>query len=290
MLRAVLYDDKIFFSRHKLDGDWIKNAMFNSDVKVEFDNKHEDHYLRAMFPTGLKNANYADAGGHFTVDHRPIKAQGPTQHSKWPDMATLPQNNFVDISDGKRGVAFLNDSLTEYEVLEDDDRTVALSLLRAVKTWIVTGHVGSDFPSQKEGHCKGKQIAHYAIRPHCGTWQDANIPLEAELFNVPVIPIQTRTHNGNLPAQTNSFFEIENSAIRFSAFKKAENNNNFIIRVYNPTNKEQVGNLKFFNTLKNVWETNLNEDRIQEILIINDKKIMINVLEQKICSFEVEFE
>ena len=38
MLRAVLYDDKIFFSRHKLDGDWIKNAMFNSDVKVEFDN------------------------------------------------------------------------------------------------------------------------------------------------------------------------------------------------------------------------------------------------------------
>ena len=38
MLRAVLYDDKIFFSRHKLDGDWIKNAIFNSDVKVEFDN------------------------------------------------------------------------------------------------------------------------------------------------------------------------------------------------------------------------------------------------------------
>jgi len=38
MLRGVLYNDKIFFSRHKLDGDWIKNAIFNSDVKVEFDN------------------------------------------------------------------------------------------------------------------------------------------------------------------------------------------------------------------------------------------------------------
>jgi hypothetical protein len=38
MLRAVLYNDKIYFSRHKLDGDWIKNAISDYDVKVEFDN------------------------------------------------------------------------------------------------------------------------------------------------------------------------------------------------------------------------------------------------------------
>jgi hypothetical protein len=35
-LRAVLYMDKIYFSRHRLDGDWIKNAISYSDVKVEF--------------------------------------------------------------------------------------------------------------------------------------------------------------------------------------------------------------------------------------------------------------
>ena len=38
MLLAVAYEDKIFFSRHRPDGDWIKNAISNSDVKVEFDN------------------------------------------------------------------------------------------------------------------------------------------------------------------------------------------------------------------------------------------------------------
>ncbi len=37
-LRAVRYMDKIYFSRHRLDGDWIKNAISNSDVKVKFDN------------------------------------------------------------------------------------------------------------------------------------------------------------------------------------------------------------------------------------------------------------
>jgi hypothetical protein len=30
--------DKIYFSRHRPDGDWFKNAISNSDVKVEFDN------------------------------------------------------------------------------------------------------------------------------------------------------------------------------------------------------------------------------------------------------------
>ncbi|HET6517820.1 MAG TPA: nitroreductase/quinone reductase family protein [Nitrosopumilaceae archaeon] len=38
-LRAVLYNDKIYFSRHKPDGDWFQNATKNPDVKVSFDKK-----------------------------------------------------------------------------------------------------------------------------------------------------------------------------------------------------------------------------------------------------------
>jgi len=37
-LRAVLYNDRVYFSRHKMDGDWIKNAIANPQVRVEFDN------------------------------------------------------------------------------------------------------------------------------------------------------------------------------------------------------------------------------------------------------------
>jgi hypothetical protein len=37
-LRAVLYNDKVYFSRHRLDGDWIKNAIANPEVRVEYDN------------------------------------------------------------------------------------------------------------------------------------------------------------------------------------------------------------------------------------------------------------
>ena len=36
MLRAVNHNGKIYFSRHKPDGDWFKNALKNSEVKIEY--------------------------------------------------------------------------------------------------------------------------------------------------------------------------------------------------------------------------------------------------------------
>ncbi len=38
MLRAVNYKGKIYFSRHKPDGDWFKNALTNSEVEIEYNN------------------------------------------------------------------------------------------------------------------------------------------------------------------------------------------------------------------------------------------------------------
>lgn len=38
MLRAVKYNNKIYFSRHMPDGDWFKNAMANPDVIIKYNN------------------------------------------------------------------------------------------------------------------------------------------------------------------------------------------------------------------------------------------------------------
>jgi hypothetical protein len=35
-LLAVMYENKIYFSRHRPDGDWFKNALKNPEVKVQF--------------------------------------------------------------------------------------------------------------------------------------------------------------------------------------------------------------------------------------------------------------
>ena len=36
MLRAVKHNEKIYFSRHRPDGDWFKNAIKNPEVQIEY--------------------------------------------------------------------------------------------------------------------------------------------------------------------------------------------------------------------------------------------------------------
>ena len=116
-------------------------------------------------------------------------------------MATLPQNNFVDISDGNVGFALINDSMMEYEVSNNSERVLAMTLIRAVRNWFCTEtRVGTTFSMQKGSQCLGITQLRYAIRTHSGNWQDANIPLQAELFNVEQRIVQTRKHAGKLPA------------------------------------------------------------------------------------------
>ena len=259
------------------------------EVNVSFENRHEDHYLRAMFPTGLTGAMHADVGGHFIVDRRPIRPQGPTSEAVWPDMATLPQNNFVDVSDGEAGLAFLNDSLTEYEVLDNDERTVALSLIRAVRNWVCTEtRVGSGFPSQKGGQCLGRHEIRYALRPHTGDWQSAGVPLAAEQFNAAPRLVQTRAHEGALPGDQAALFEISNPALRFSALKKAQDRDTYIVRLYNPTDKRQTGRLRLHAKLENAWLTDLNEDRQRALKVTKTNTVAVAAEPHKIVTIEIK--
>lgn len=258
------------------------------EVKVEFDNPCEDHYLRAMLPTGITKATCADSGGHFYVDRRPIRAQGPTDGSVWTDMGTLPMNNFVDVSDGDNGFAVLSDTLTEYEVLEDDRRTLAVSLLRAVKTWIVTGHVGSDFPSQKGGQCLDKHCIRYAVMPHKGDWQTAELADAAEKFNVPAIPIQSNPHEGTLPAEQASFLQLDNPQVRLSCLKKASSGTGYILRLYNPTNEPQTAQVNTAFVIQEAWLTDLSEIRQSEIAPISPETIELEIAACKISTLEIQ--
>ena len=241
-----------------------------------------------MLPTGIAKATHADSGGHFYVDGRPIRAQGPTNESVWPDMGTLPMDRFVDVSDGENGFAVLSDTLAEYEVLEDNEKTLALSLLRAVKNWIVTGHVGSDFPSQKGGQCPGKHCIRYALAPHKGNWQDADIAGASETFNTPAVPVQTNPHEGKLPAGQKSFLEIDNSLIRLSCLKKTRDRDSYIIRLYNPTAQARQGRLKIAFGVRQAWLTDLNETRLEEIEIPCPEAINVQIAPCKIVTLEIK--
>ncbi|MHC4444359.1 MAG: alpha-mannosidase [Planctomycetota bacterium] len=259
------------------------------EVTVDLENRHEDHYLRVMFPTGLKGSDQVDAGGHFIVDRRPIRPEGFSDTTAWMDMATLPQNNFVDFSDGKYGLALLNDSLTEYEVVDCEERVIALSLLRCLRNWVCTEHrCGSSWPSQKGGQALGHHQIRYAVMPHKGNWNDADIPLEAELFNIPPRLVQTRSKSGQMPPKQASLYQIDNKKLRFSAMKKTEDRDTIIFRIYNPTDTAQKGNLKFMASFSKAWYTNLNEERAAEIKLTEPNTVPITAAPYKIVTVEIQ--
>lgn len=272
----------------------LKRGERKLDVAVEVQNNHQDHYLKAIFPTGIGKADSVCSGGHFNVDSRSIRPQGPTDNSVWPDMATQPHNAFIDINDSEVGLAFVNDSFTEYEAFEDDERTVALSLLRCVENWICTGiRAGSYFPSQKGGQSQGLHKYSFSVIPHAGTWSSADIPLEADKFNSPCWPVQVtgnKTPNSKLSGENASFFEISNTQVRFSAIKKAVDSENFIVRVYNPTDSTQETNLLFGETpVDAAWICNLNEKRQEELECVKNALGGIELLPKKIVTVEVQF-
>ncbi len=258
------------------------------DVRIQFDNVCQDHYLRVMFPTGMSNAMYADSGGHFTVDHRSVRPQGPGDNKYWPDMATLPTNNFVDISDGKFGFALIHSGFTEYEVSQDSKRTLALTLLKAVQTWICTeSRVGSVYPSQKAGQCLGTHEYSYAIRPHRGSWIEADIFNQADMFNSPIKLVQTNKHSGRLPFKEHSLFSISNSLIRFSALKYSKSKKSCILRLYNPTPYSQQATTSFTEAIDGVWETELDEKRRRPIEVFDKLMYKVTLEPFKIGTYEI---
>lgn len=257
------------------------------DIKVEIDNNIKDHRLRVLYPTELK-ADYSYAAGHFGVDKRPVMSK-KSGKEYWQDMQTLPQQNFVDVTNGEAGLAFINNSLTEYELSDDGKATLALTLLRCVKNRICTERRAiNDFPEQEGGQCQGRQTATYSLYPHKGDWNEGGVYKEAQNFCAGVPVMQTAAHKRGNIKPGSSLYGISNENLVLSAFKKCEDKDALILRFFNPTEQKQESEIVFANNIKSAYVVNLNEERQREITPDNNK-LVISADKCKIVTLEIEF-
>lgn len=268
----------------------LRHGSKKVDVKLRVENTVEDHRLRVLFDTGIKAA-YSDAAGHFAVDRRHVSPVKDKNGEYWPEMQTLPQQTFVDLCHDNQGFALINNCMTEYEAMDNDKGTVALTLFRSVRNIICTEFRSAGvFPRQKGGQSLGVLEYEYAIYPHTGTWEKAGLYCEAEKLNVRLKPFQTGKHaNGRLPLET-SFFSIEPSDLVMSAFKKAEDRDSYIMRLFNPTNKSLEGIIRLYAPIRAAYLTDLNERRTFEPVATDTNTISIHVGSNKIVTVEIELE
>lgn len=264
-----------------------------------------DHRLRVHFPSDIVT-EVAHADGHFEVVTRPIDIP-PSEGWDQPPVPTRHQRYFVDLSDGRAGLAILNRGLPEYQVLRDGGRnTVAITLLRCVG-YLSRG--GPDTPMATrpglagpplltpEAQCLGTHAFEYAIMPHASDWQA--VQAQSRAFRAPLFVLRgtdregymlTRSDraryglvdrvapdlSGDLPANL-SFLRIEPESVMLSAVKKSEHGGELIVRLYNPSRERVQVTLQSFWPILAAQEVAMNEEPVVDLVIVNDRSMALSI-------------
>jgi alpha-mannosidase len=251
------------------------------EVTCSFDNVARDHRLRALFPTEVKT-DVCAVDSAFDVVERRIRPW-----SGWRNPAnSQPQQAFVDLSDGRRGLLIANRGLPEYEVLRDEESTLALTLLRSI------GHLGDwgIFPTPA-AQCPGRWTAEYAIIPHSGTWEAAASwarEFAAPLHAVPAVAgsATLASQASPLPADA-SFLHVTGDALVLAACKRAEVRDSVVVRLYNPTATVCQGSLSSIFPLAEAYLTSLEECRLRPLSIFEYAAVEFAVAPKAIVTLEL---
>jgi len=255
------------------------------DLKVEVDNKAESHRLRIMFPTNL-NAKFHYGEGQFNVVKRSSERPDTKDWIEQP-MYDFPLHHFADVTDCKNGLAVLVDGLKEYELLNDKKKTLAVTLFRGFE-YIIAPSSRQDYTYLKGSQCLGKSNYQIAIYPHKGDWQDGDVYKEALNFNNHISLVQTGKANGELPAEI-SFMKVTPDDLIFSALKKSEDGNGFVLRIYNPTEKDIEGKVEFSYPILKVEQITLEEVFAKEIKLIYKNSFTVSLAKKKIGTYKIKF-
>jgi alpha-mannosidase/mannosylglycerate hydrolase len=247
------------------------------EIVTEVDNTARDHRLRVLFPSEIAT-DYSHAENAFDVVTRPVKVP---ECRDWRECmpSVHPQKTFVDISDGEAGLAIINEGLPEYQVIDDAQRTIALTLMRCVGN----GVCGAS--EQVEGQMIGRRTFKYAIAPHAGNWLDAQIWQQGWTYNAPMKVARTGTHTGTLPL-TKSFMSLDNPTVLLSTLKKAEQSNELILRLFNIGDEKAPVTITV-DGLREASQTNMNEEQIGG-LTTKDGKIELTVSGKQIITLAVD--
>jgi mannosylglycerate hydrolase len=264
----------------------LKRDSKQVEVRTEITNTVCFHRLRVAFASGI-NANTAFAGGHFTVDERPRVNQPGKDGSYWPEMQTLPMQGFVDVTDGKNGLGITSNSSCEYEYANDEAGTVYLSLFRAMNNTIVTWwEAVNQYEGKMGSQLQRKMVFNYGIYPHEGNWQQGEIHRQVDALNNNTACWQLAGGaNGTLPPVC-SFVSISNPSVILSAFKKAEDSDGLILRLFNPTKITQKTTVRFGLPPRAAYICNLNEETGTGIDFKN-KELSLEIAQNKIVTIKL---
>jgi mannosylglycerate hydrolase len=265
----------------------LSKGQKHISLLVNVENNSESHRLRLMIPTKL-NAEFSFGEGQFNVVKRSLKRIDSTGWLEQP-MYDYPMHHFVDVSNGQKGFAVLTDGLKEYEVLDNEEQTLAITLLRTFE-YKINPSAPQDYSHEKGSQMQGKSQYRLALCPHKGDWQEGGLYEEAHLFNYPLRLLQTGKLRGAFGTER-SLLKVLPDGLVFSAFKKAENDesNASVLRLFNPTDETIQGKISLETSIISVQKVSLEEIPSEEIPLADDHSFEITAAPKKIVSYLIRY-
>ncbi|WP_348641819.1 alpha-mannosidase [Terriglobus albidus] len=175
--------------------------------------------LKATFPLSASNENATYNWDLGTV-------QRPNANERQFEVAS---HKWIDLQD--RSGSFGATILTDFKNASDkpNDNTIRLTLLRSPGLQPSTN--GRPIPySDQANQDWGHHEFVFGLAGHDGDWRSAQTDWQAYRMNAPVIAFQTGKHQGTL-GKSFSLVHLNNSRIRVLALKKAEDNDDTILRM-----------------------------------------------------------
>lgn len=231
--------------------------------RIEFitrvDNKYPNIRLRVRFDTGMERKVYFRET-QFGVVPEPTEYYAKRTR---PRPSGIP--NFLswfDLSDGVRGITFMNKGLPAVEFIED---RVYITLFRGVCGLSADGIAGPLIPTPDALELR-EYTFEYAIELHQGDWRQAEIYKRAQDYHHPPFSFQISPSEGDLPEEL-SFLEISPYNLVLSALKKAEDGEEVILRFFETKGEDTPAEVRFFQPVRQAWRTNLLEEKESEIAV-----------------------
>jgi len=272
-------------------------------IQTEVNNKALDHKLSVLFPSGLNPVRCA-VDESFAVIERDIDLPVSTG---WVEDPTplMHQRSFVDLSDGKCGLAIFNRGLPAVEVTRvPTGAQISLVLLRSVG-WLSREDLsnrrvtaGPMVPTPG-AQCVGKYRFEYAIYLHSDNWR--SVYQQAYAYVNPLLLARADTHEGlelhemNITrddpkmvkrllrarpvncADSASFIDLQPHTLVLSAVKRSEDGSSLVIRFYNVTRDPVYGRLVTGFPLHGIARNNLNEEFLEDLVLDAPNTVSLKV-------------
>jgi alpha-mannosidase len=215
-LRAVIRVMKHFQNSTFIQDITMYAGVSRVDVRMQTDWREKHILLKVAFPLSTHNEKATFEIPYGSID-RPTTRKTPAEQAEFE----VPALRWADISDATHGFSLLNDCKYGYDA---KGNVLRLSLLRSPE-W--------PDPHADEGHHEFI----YALYPHQGTWRDAQTVRRGYELNYGLFAVPATRHPGMLPPEY-SFVQIEQDNVVLTAVKKAEDDDDVVLRFYEWAGKD----------------------------------------------------